>query len=99
MRWMTQSKKLMKKALKKIENSTWYSKNGKRVNGVPSDITGNLTGITGNLTGIRGDLTNIRGDLTGITGDLTGIRGDVADCELTDEDRKRGINITELIEN
>jgi len=47
-------------------------------------------GITGMHSGITGDLTGIRGDLTGITGNLD-------TCEITDEERKKGINITELI--
>ena len=46
--------------------------------------------ITGNHAGIWGDLTGIRGDLTGITGNLDS-------CEITAEDRKKGINISELI--
>ena len=39
----------------------------------------------------------IRGDLAGIRGDLTGITGDLDDCEITEGDRLRGINIVELI--
>jgi len=54
-------------------------------------------GITGMHSGITGDLTGITGDLTGITGDLTGITGNLDTCEITDEERKKGINITELI--
>ena len=46
--------------------------------------------ITGMHSGITGSLTDIRGDLTDITGNLD-------TCEITDEERKKGINITELI--
>ena len=33
----------------------------------------------------------------GITGDLTGITGDIGGCEITDEERDRGVDISELI--
>jgi hypothetical protein len=44
-----------------------------------------------------GDLTGIRGNLTDLTGDLTGITGNLSDCCITDEERKKGIDISELI--
>ena len=40
----------------------------------------------------------ITGDLSGITGDLSDITGDIDACELTDEDKKRGVNVSELIQ-
>lgn len=46
----------------------------------------------------HGDLTGIWGDLTYVRGDLTDIRGDLDECELTDEERKKGIDINDLIE-
>jgi len=33
----------------------------------------------------------------GITGNLTGIKGDLSACEITYEDREKGINIEDLI--
>lgn len=51
----------------------------------------------GDLTWISGDLSEISGDLSGIRGNLTGIRGDLDECEITPEDRARGIKIEELI--
>jgi len=49
------------------------------------------------VSGIRGDVSGIRGDVSGIRGDVSGIRGDLDDCEITDEDRTKGINIEELL--
>jgi len=46
---------------------------------------------------IRGDLSGITGNLYGITGNLSGIRGNLDECEITDEERERGIDISELI--
>ena len=47
-----------------------------------------------NLEKKEGGITGMH---SGITGDLTGITGDLDTCEITDEERKKGINITELI--
>ena len=33
----------------------------------------------------------------GLRGDVTGLRGNVDDCEITDEDRKAGIDVADLI--
>jgi hypothetical protein len=38
------------------------------------------------------------GDLTGVYGNLTGVRGNLGDCEITAEDREKGIDINTLIE-
>jgi hypothetical protein len=40
----------------------------------------------------------VSGDLTGVSGDLTGVSGDLDDCEITDQDRKNGVKIEDLIE-
>jgi hypothetical protein len=87
----------MKKTLTKITSSMYYYKDNERIEGVPEGVRGNLSGITGDFTNIRGDLSYISGDLTGIRGDLTGIRGDLNDCEITDEERAKGIDIKDLI--
>jgi hypothetical protein len=47
--------------------------------------------------GVRGDLTDVVGDLTGVRGDLSGVWGDIADCGLTDDDRRRGVSVEDLI--
>ena len=69
----------------------WHFANDIRFEGAPS-------GVTGNLSGVRGDLSEVRGNLSGVWGDLTGVSGNLDACELTDEDRKRGVDISELIE-
>ncbi len=37
------------------------------------------------------------GEDTGITGNVTGITGNLDDCNIADEDKQKGINITDLI--
>lgn len=51
----------MKRKLKKIDvGSCWhYDSTGKRIEGVPDCIKGDLAGVCGNLTGIRGDLYGV----------------------------------------
>ena len=46
---------------------------------------------------ILGVHEDIRGDESGISGDVSRISGDIDDCEISDEERKRGIKIEELI--
>ena len=62
-----------------------------------TDIRGYVTGITGDVTDITGDMTSIWGNVTGIWGDVTGITGYVDKCDLSDEERKNGINISDLV--
>lgn len=56
------------------------------------------TRLTGDLSELRGDCSGLRGDCTGLTGDLSGLTGDLGACEITDEDRKRGIDVRTLVE-
>ena len=75
----------MKIALKRTEYKIYHYVDGKEIIGAPSDI--------------RGDLSDIRGDLSDIRGNLSGVTGDLSDCEISDIDRKNGIDILDLIEN
>ena len=62
-----------------------------------SGVSGDLTDVGGDLSRVWGDLTYVGGDLTGVLGELTGVRGYLDDCEITQEDRRAGIHISELI--
>ncbi len=61
------------------------------VDGVHSRLTGNLSGLWGHCAGLRGNCT-------GLTGDCSGLTGDLDECEITDEDRVRGIDVRTLVE-
>jgi len=96
----------MKRALNKIEKPDlyWINKEGKIIEGANPNMTGdfryvfgNCTDVWGNLSDIQGDLTYIRGNLTGIRGNLDGRCGNLDDCEITDEERAEGIDISDLI--
>ena len=42
-------------------------------------------------------LNSLYGDRSGLRGDCSGLRGDLDLCELTEEDRKNGVDIFSLI--
>ena len=94
----------MQKNLTKVDSNVYYFKDGVRVSGVNDRISGNVSGIYGDVSGIYGDVLGIYGDVLGIYGNVSGIYGDVSgisgnldDCEITEEERKEGININDLI--
>jgi hypothetical protein len=64
-----------------------------------TELIGMHDKITGDVSGIWGDVSDIMGDVSGIQGDVSEICGNVNNCELTEEDRKKGININDLIIN
>ena len=93
----------MKKDLKKYVG-TFYFVDGRKKFGAPSwvygdlsEVRGDLSGVYGDLSGVRGDLSGVYGDLSGVYGDLSGVYGDLDDCDLSDDDRKKGVTIKELI--
>lgn len=81
----------MKKALKRAFGVCYYYKDGKRIEGVHDRISGDVSGISGDVSGISGDVG-------GISGDVNGLYGNLDDCELTDEERTKGVDIKDLIE-
>lgn len=46
---------------------------------------------------IDGIPDTLQGNVSGLWGDASGLRGDIDDCELTDEDRVKGVNIMDLV--
>ena len=93
----------MKRELTKTTCKVWHIKDGIRREGPPSDVrgdlsrvSGDLTNVRGNLSGVSGNLSGVSGDLSGVRGDLTGVSGDLDDCAITQSDRDRGIDISEL---
>ena len=75
----------MKKCLKKLELKIYHVVKGEKIDGVHA--------------GIEGDVTGIEGDVTGIEGDVTSIRGNVDGAGLTDDERRSGVDVSQLIED
>lgn len=82
----------MKRELKREKLLIFHIVDGVRIDGPPP-------GVRGDLTDVRGDLTGVRGNLTDVWGNLTDVYGDLDACGITDEDRERGIDIRDLIED
>ena len=96
----------MEKKLTSVKTNVYFYKNGKKIEGFPprvsgdlSGVWGDLTGVWGSLTGVSGDLSGLWGDLSGVSGDLTGVSGYLIDCAITDEDRAAGVDINDLIDS
>ena len=58
----------MKAVLEMVKAQLYYYSNGKRINGTPP----------------------------GLRGDVTGLRGDVDDAKITDAERKKGVDISDI---
>ena len=87
----------MKRKLTKTESDRHHFVDGERIEGTHSRITGNVFNISGDVSGISGDVSGIYGDVSGIYGSITGICGNLDDCDLSSEDRKKRININDLL--
>jgi len=48
---------------------------------------------------VDGAPESVSGDLLGITGDLTGVSGNLNNCEITNKERAKGIDIEDLIKD
>lgn len=46
---------------------------------------------------VIGENPNMTGYCTGLSGDCTGLSGDIDICNITEKERKKGINIRKLI--
>ena len=75
----------MKKALTKSNNNLYHYKD--------------LIKTEGKNEYMYGDCTWLRGDCSGLRGDCTWLRGDFDNCDLTKEDRIKGVEIKDLIVN
>ena len=73
----------MKKKLQKINEKIYYFENDKK-------ILGRHKNILGYVSYIRGDISNLSGNVSHISGDLD-------DCEISEEERSKGVNINDLL--
>ena len=87
----------MKKALSRVTTKLYHYKGDIKVDGTNGEMIGNCSGLNGNCTGLYGDCSGLYGDCSGLRGDCTGLRGNLYECDITDEDRKKGIDIAELV--
>lgn len=83
----------MKKALtrSRLQSELYYFRDGTYIDGPNPNMRGNCSGLYGDCSGLFGNCTGLSGDCTGLVGDLD-------ECEISYEERERGINIKDLID-
>ena len=93
----------MKKALTKKTELHHY-KNGVRIKGAKKNMSGNCgelsgdcSGLRGECSGLSGECSELRGKCSELWGDCSGLSGNLDDCEITEEERAKGINIQDLV--
>jgi hypothetical protein len=83
----------MKKVLRKnAKKELYYFVDGERIIGIPPGLRGDISDLRGDISGLRGNISGLRGDISGLTGDLD-------EAEITDEERRAGVDIASLIED
>jgi hypothetical protein len=87
----------MKKMLKQTQSGLYHYADGNKIEGENPAMSGNCSELRGNCTGLYGNCSGLTGDCSGLTGDCTGLTGNLDDCQITDDERSAGVNITELI--
>ena len=60
-------------------------------------LVGQHSELYGDCSRLSGDCTGISGDCSGISRDCSELSGNFDDCEITSEERAKGININDLI--
>ncbi|MFW6246881.1 MAG: hypothetical protein ACOC22_01755, partial [bacterium] len=61
-------------------------------------LYGDCTGLRSDCLYLSGDCTGLYGNCTGLRGNCSDLRGDIDSCEISEEERKKGIDIKDLIE-
>ena len=95
----------MKRALRTIGTTGLYHfVDGVRIAGAPSGLRGDVSGLRGNVSGLRGNVSDLWGNVSGLwgnvsglRGNVSGLRGDVGECEITDEERENGVDVSTLV--
>ena len=60
-----------------IKVARFHIKDGKVIEGIHENISGDVNSIRGDVSNIRGDVSDICGNVSNINGNVSGIRGDV----------------------
>ena len=89
----------MKKGLKREgEPRLYHYSANKKIEGSNPRMAGSFTGLYGDCTGLWGYSKNqITGNCTGVNGYCTGVVGNLNDCEISQQDRSVGIDLSDLI--
>ena len=104
-------KRILKNIINLGSAVCYFDADGKEI--TKGKLRGDVSGLTGDVSGLRGDVSGLlrgdvsglrgdvswllRGDVSGLTGDVSGLTGDVNECEITAEDREKGVSISDLV--
>ena len=83
----------MKKALKKIIRVAGV------LSGMHDRIFGDISGdLYGDISGLSGNISSsLSGNISGLSGDISGLSGNIYECDISDDERDAGIDVSELI--
>ena len=76
--------------LAKTKNELYHYENNVKV-------IGKNVKMFGDCSNLRGDCSELRGDCSGLRENCSDLRGDLSLCEITEEEREKGIDIGQLI--
>jgi len=66
------------------------------LSGDASYLWGDASGLRGDASGLYGDMSYLSGDVSGLWGDASGLRGNIDDCNLSDDERANGVDVSDL---
>ena len=68
-----------------------------RLSGDCSELSGNCSGLSGDCSRLSGDCSELYGDCSGLYGDCSWLSGDLDQCEITEQERKNGVSLSDLV--
>jgi len=96
---------MIKKLIKK-QYKLYYIKDGLKIEGLHPGLSGEVSsGLYGNVSELYGDVSGLYGiissglygNVSGLSGDVSGLSGNLDACEITNEEREKGVDIKDLI--
>ena len=87
----------MTRNLTRCQQPLYYVVAGENFPGPNPGLWGGCTDLRGDCSGLRGDCSGLSGDCSGLRGDCTDLSGDLDACEITDAERRAGIDIERLV--
>jgi len=84
----------------KKQYKLYYIKDGVKIEGVHPRLfrlSGNVSGLYGDVSELSGNVYKLSGDVSGLSGNVSGLSGNLDACEITNEEREKGVDIKDLI--
>jgi len=83
-------------------NLSGYVSSGLRgdVSGLSGDVSGlngDVSGLSGDVSGLSGYVSDLSGYVSGLSGCVSGLSGDIDACDISDEERQKGVSVSELV--